>query len=389
MAKRRYESIAPGFLVGQPYLGNPDSPYQHTYCVIVRSKDYPPGRRRLLKQPDVETARLAAKQLADLYSGSPDSAPTVEQVCVAWLDQYARRMKRSSARDSGMRVHGHLIPMFPSCPVTQLTSKRIWDYVMAEIETRQNSPAMARACLSALRRACNLLWEGELEEFEEWEPPAGRLGRNPSKRLSRAMSECVRVYSSEIASPEAFTLAEMKTTLELAKADHRRIYPLLLVAFTTGMRSGEIRALHWDDIDLELGTINLVRNLSLDKPSTPKNGTRRTVSMPKGTVEVLRAMHAKRYKPYKLVFPTRYGKVTVGTFIGGLMQRLMTQAIEAGVRDVGLTFHSARHTFVSQCRMGGVPDPWIEHQVGQRLPMIRHYTHMDLDQRPDFSGVFE
>lgn len=83
-------------------------------------------------------------------------------------------------------------------------------------------------------------------------------------------------------------------------------YALFVIAITTGMRPGEYLALRWEDVNLETGTISVRRSLvtrrtkraqggsepwwQFKEPKTPKS--RRTIKLPPGAVQVLKAHRA-------------------------------------------------------------------------------------------------
>ena len=58
------------------------------------------------------------------------------------------------------------------------------------------------------------------------------------------------------------------------------LYPIVIVALSTGMRKGEILGLSWDVVDLERGVITLLDN---------KNGERRGVPITGRALEILKA----------------------------------------------------------------------------------------------------
>ena len=85
----------------------------------------------------------------------------------------------------------------------------------------------------------------------------GLIDRNP----------CVGI---QVKAPEVeqkvFTMSEVETFLREAKINEHRFYPIWALALMTGMRSGELYALQWPDIDLES------RIIRVTKQWTNKNG---------------------------------------------------------------------------------------------------------------------
>ena len=85
--------------------------------------------------------------------------------------------------------------------------------------------------------------------------------------------------------------------VEAAKGD--RLEALYILAVTTGLRQGELLGLKWDDIDLEVGTLQLRRTLTTAKGgpilSAPKTkSTCRTVRLSQTALEALRSHLARQ-----------------------------------------------------------------------------------------------
>jgi integrase len=92
------------------------------------------------------------------------------------------------------------------------------------------------------------------------------------------------------------TAQQARILFDAAKGD--RLEALYVLAVTTGLRQGELLGLKWDDIDLEVGTLQVRRTLTIAKGgpvlSAPKTkSSRRTVKLSQTTLEALRS-HLKR-----------------------------------------------------------------------------------------------
>ena len=81
----------------------------------------------------------------------------------------------------------------------------------------------------------------------------GKLDQNPCNGMM------IKVPEPE---KKVLTNTEAQTFLREAKLTHHRFYPIWLMALFTGMRSGELYALRWTDIDLEGGIIHVSRSWS-------------------------------------------------------------------------------------------------------------------------------
>ena len=85
---------------------------------------------------------------------------------------------------------------------------------------------------------------------------------------------------------------QVRVLLDAAKGDH--LEALYVLAVTTGLRQGELLGLKWDDIDLQVGTLQVRRTLTTAKGgpvlSAPKTkGSRRTVRLSQTALEALRS----------------------------------------------------------------------------------------------------
>jgi integrase len=80
--------------------------------------------------------------------------------------------------------------------------------------------------------------------------------------------------------------------LTFTRLQGNRLYPIVLLAFLTGARRGELLALCWSDIGLETAAIKIARPVEETrgglqiKPT--KTGVSRVVSLPADAVAVLR-----------------------------------------------------------------------------------------------------
>ena len=153
------------------------------------------------------------------------------------------------------------------------------------------------------------------QAVREW----GYLNENPMASVRRPAEPPSRDRLPTDREMEALALSA-GTDLSVATA---RTFHAFLFAIETGMRSGEIVGLRWDDVDLEARVAHL--------PIT-KNGSARDVPLSLEAVRLLEAL--PRVDP---VFGLN------GAQRDALWRKLRDRA---GV--VGLTFHDARHLAVTR-----------------------------------------
>lgn len=85
----------------------------------------------------------------------------------------------------------------------------------------------------------------------------GHLDRNPCNGLQVKVTEVEQ---------KVLTNSEVEIFLQEAKITNHRFYPVWVLALMTGMRSGELFALLWTDVDFE------AKNISVTKQWTNRNG---------------------------------------------------------------------------------------------------------------------
>jgi integrase len=112
------------------------------------------------------------------------------------------------------------------------------------------------------------------------------------------------------------------------------LQPMLLVAYQTGMREGEIRSLRWDHVDLKTGTIRL-------KPSDTKTAEGRLIPLSQTLTSTLKT-------------GTRYVRCP-----GAFVNPAKIDAWQANPDVVDPRYHatSSTHAFERACRTSGVATP--------------------------------
>jgi integrase len=142
---------------------------------------------------------------------------------------------------------------------------------------------------------------------------------------------------------------------------NKDLYPIVVLALSTGMRQGEILNLSWKDIDLQR------RQLVLHET---KNNERRVVPVVGHALEVIKEHGKVRNLESDYVFPK-------GAQSG---QTSIRKAWEKAVKDAELEdfkFHDLRHTAASYLAMNGATLAEIAEVLGHKtLQMVKRYTHL-------------
>ncbi len=159
----------------------------------------------------------------------------------------------------------------------------------------------------------------------------------------------------------------------LAAFDGSWVYPAAVLALFCGLRRGELLALRWRDIDYTRSLITVAHSITridgANKMKAPKSDQTRTVSMPAGIVDILKA-HKKRQAEFRLLLGDEYHKsefvITRDTGHSPAptyMSKAFTDGIaRAGLRAVRL--HDLRHTTGSLMIYEGVDIKTVSEILG-------------------------
>ncbi|MEJ8618533.1 site-specific integrase [Helicobacter pylori] len=157
---------------------------------------------------------------------------------------------------------------------------------------------------------------------------------------------------------EPFSLEEVKTILE--NAPSLRLKAFLMVAFFTGLRTGEQLALMWEDIDFNNKTIIINKSLNeLGQITTPKNKPSvREVDLLEPVEKILKELQESEPANKKFVFISMPKRST-------MFQRAFRALLRAlNLKDRKL--YTTRHTFASLMLSQGEEAMWVSTTLGHK-----------------------
>ncbi len=157
---------------------------------------------------------------------------------------------------------------------------------------------------------------------------------------------------------EPFSLEEVKTLIENAQS--LRLKAFLMVAFFTGMRTGEQLALMWEDIDFNEKKIIINKSLNeLGTITTPKNKPSiREIDLLEPVEKILKELKASEPENKKFVFISMPKRST-------MFQRAFRALLNAlNLKDRKL--YTTRHTFASLMLSQGEEPMWVSKTLGHK-----------------------
>ena len=154
---------------------------------------------------------------------------------------------------------------------------------------------------------------------------------------------------------------ERKRLLDACReSDNEYLYPIVVLALSTGMRKSEILNLTWDAVDLKKDRITLFET---------KNNEVRVLPLAGHALRLIESV--ERLEDSNLVFP---GKADSSKPID------IRPSWEVALKKAGVTdfrFHDLRHSAASYLAMNGASLAEIAEVLGHKtLQMVRRYAHL-------------
>lgn len=289
----------------------------------VRLKDWKGIRRVWPAGNTLKTARAKRAEyehrnaLREDFDKDKVQGMTFAKWVTIYLDKYAKH-KRSFAEDQ--RICGVLNEFFGLLPLSEITRTKIEEFkqLRKNRQTWQGDPVSDAYCnreLGCLRHLLKLATEEGVVET----------------------APIVKLYKENTARDQVLTEEEYQRLLTVSPLHLRRI---ILCAYETGMRSGEIQKLTWEKVDFKTGFIRLAAE-------DTKTNEKRAIPLSPLLQETLEEIRKEQ----------REGKVapiggSVFTWQGqplgrqGWKRSFATACRKAGLE--GFRFHDLRHTFITR-----------------------------------------
>lgn len=240
-----------------------------------------------------------------------------------WFDECMKRMRLefmpSTIAGYETQVRKWVHPHWEDLELKAIAKSDVYDLVFHKCEAI-STPITRLNLLKRLKR----LFQMAIEE--------GVLERNPCTGIKIRVPEAVQ---------QVLTTTEVEIFLREAERCNHRFYPVWATALMTGMRSGELYALKWTDIDFDGRTISVSRAWNSKCGFTPTK-TRRTRVVPisDDLLTFLRERKMKHGAESEFVLP-RLQEWADGE------QARVTREFCIGLGITSVKFHDLRATFIT------------------------------------------
>jgi integrase len=201
-----------------------------------------------------------------------------------WLLRHASAVRHRTRRRYGELLRLHVIPTLGKLPLVKLSPMHIerrYHELYTQPAQKNGKPLSA----ATIHRVHSALHEALADALHK-----GLVARNACDAATPPKEE---KYPSKTFTPE-----QCYVFLDAIAGD--RLEALYLLALTTGMREGEIRALRWENLDLERGFLQVASTigpgehggLAFGQPKT--DSSRRIIRLVPEAVETLRQHRARQ-----------------------------------------------------------------------------------------------
>ncbi|HLV75207.1 MAG TPA: site-specific integrase [Vulgatibacteraceae bacterium] len=337
---------------------------------------YTPQGKRIVRKGSGKTKTAAKEALRKVLRDHEDGLPseparyTVADAVDYWLEHGLSGRSERTVEMNRTFAETHVIPALGARKLRELSAEDVDAWLKAksnELSTR--SLKIIHSILSRSVRKAMARDMARRNVVDLCDVPEGREGR-PSKAL---------------------TLTQAKAVLNAARNAEPRIGAYIVLSLTTGARTEELRALTWDHVVAYVKDVArwipvheagwkhdayamYVWRSVRKKGDTKTKRSRRTLKLPRISVEALQRLHAHRHDKAEenapesgLVFCTSTGR----PLSAGNVRRDFRKVLDkAGLVGAEWAPREMRHSFVSVLSDHGIPIEDIARLVGHRSTAV-------------------
>jgi len=304
--------------------------------------------------PNSRRAKLFAKKSGDVI--------TVGEYLTQWLDSIKESVKASTFHDYTKIVNNRLIPAFGDKTLAELEIRHVKDW----LKTCNGTLKTLNNLISPLRTVLkDAVYDGHIDKniLYGW-----RINPRDAKKKS----------SHQV---DPFTPEEQQRILNVLEGQSRN---LVQFAFWTGLRTSELVALNWDDVDFEAGYVHVNKALTqaADAPEAPKTAAGdRKVKLLEPALQALKAQQCyTRLKNREVFQNPRTNERWKGD--QAIRRTLWIPALKkAGVKYRNP--YQTRHTYASMMLSAGENIMWVSQQMGHKDSIITAKTYARFLERDD------
>lgn len=324
------------------------------------------GRRRSITG---KSKREVQQRMRELQSNADKGLLPPRRVTVReYMEQWLADVAKPEVRDTTYRSYEQMTRLYIVPVLGYLKLGALQPSHVQGLHAQMQERGLSR---NTVQRAHRVL-HNALNRAVQW----GYLPRN--------VADVVHPPTPKRTELNTLDVAQVKRLLDTAKG--RRWEALLALAVATSLREGELLGLKWCDIDFEIGTLQVQRQLGITsrKLVEPKtDSTRRSMHLPAYAVTALREhrirqnetrlIKGREWQNNDLIFPTHSGKPLMARNMVREFKNLLKKADLPDIR-----FHDLRHTAATLMLLQGIPVKVVQERLGhsQISLTLGTYSHV-------------
>ena len=349
-----------------------------------------------------QTRDDARKKVMKLIQQSDQGVPVasvnwlVAEYLTYWLGQVVREDRRPKTYlgyEGVVRLY--LIPGLGSKRLGKLTAQDVRTFITRTKQECQcckrgwDAQRDTRRCC-ALGQCCDSRLSARMVQFIHAMLRNALESAVREEIIARNVAKLVQVSTPRYKVNRGLTGQQAKATMAAA-ADHR-LSALYVLALYLGLRRGELLGLRWQDVDLDVGKLEVVNNLQrvggalrLVPPKTEDSAW--TVPLPPMCLEALRTHEQRQaaerseapdWEDHGFVFPSRRGTPMEPDNLRRSWYQIRRAAGLGTAR-----FHDLRHTCVTLLLDLGAPPHVVQEIAGHSDVEVTMtiYAHVSLDEK--------
>lgn len=320
--------------------------------VSVRSKTKPKLRVQMLRR-GIPTLRQAQQIEKELIRETALELSKREEMGSRW-GEIIEKWEQYQRNDSDLKTRIQISTIMETVATlnrftvswTNLICQDISPAEIRRVLMKMESEGYSRSRIKAVKSSVNVIFKWGIEQ-----------GLIDGLSVSPAQGVTIKKRVDD-KPPQILTLAEIHRLMAEAKKQENEWYPIWAVALNTGMRSGELFALEWNDIDLEnrLITVSKSYNARIKTVKSTKAGYWRKVPINSDLEEILIDLRQKFGSKGHVLPRVPYWERGEAALV------LRNFCANIGIREVH--FHALRACFATHLLNAGVSSPIVKKICG-------------------------
>ncbi|MEP2652699.1 MAG: site-specific integrase [Paraglaciecola sp.] len=301
-------------------LGDQEAIYK--MAITINEKSY------LDKYPNSKILQKAFRCESDFF--------TIDQYSSIWFQQKQRNWSHTTIRGYSQKYNSYIKPNFGHM--------RLKDFKASMFDEWASKQTLSGKSINEARNVIHQIFKRAFYD--------GVIDNNPAERIER--------YKQDHKEPEPFTKKEIAKILAALETPYQEFFQF---AIWTGLRTGELLGLRWQDIDLDNNLAHIRTNITQGKEKEPKTkgSIRKIELLPEARNALNSIINSEHYDNFRVFIDPK--TKTTYKYADGLRKYIWKPTLEC----IGVKYrcpYQCRHTFASTMLSQGRNPMWVASQMG-------------------------